>query len=191
MSDVAGEQAGLVPFVWRTIACQITTYFLIGWLASSALHYRELFATDVSAGTSWQYMRSFDSPWVPAGSILQCVRGGLFGLALWPLRRVWLDEPRGWLRIWFLFVGLAILGPTAAAPGSLEGMIYTNLSWSDHLLGWPEMGMQTLLFCLILQRWYRHPGRWWNPLMIAGVALICVMSTLGVLAVLYPDAFRS
>lgn len=192
MSDVAAPQAGLPTFVWRSITCQMTSYFVIGWLASSAFNYRELFATGGSpAGTSWQYMRGFDSAWVPAGPILQCIRGCLFGVVLWPLRRAWLDQPRGWLRLWLLFVGLAILGPTAAAPGSLEGMIYTNLSWSDHLLGWPEMGAQTLLFSLILQRWYRCPSRWWNRSMIAAVAIVCVLCTLGVLAILYPQAFQS
>ena len=158
----------------------MTTYFVIGWLASSVLGYRELF----SGSSSWQYMRGFDSPWVPAGPVLQCVRGALFGLVLWPVRALWLDEPRGWLRVWLLFLGLALLGTTAAAPGSFEGIIYTNLSLLDHLLGWPEMCVQTLLYCLLFQRWYRHPSRWWNPLMIAAVVSVCVLGTLGILATL-------
>lgn len=83
-----------------------------------------------------------------------------------------------------------MLGPTAAAPGSLEGMIYTSLPMGSHLLGWPEMATQTLLFCLLVQRWYRHPSRRWNPIMIALLLVLSCLCTLGVLAALHPEAFR-
>ena len=176
--------ARLHTFVWRSIACQMTTYFAIGWLASTALSYRELFGIGV-----WHHMRSVDSVWVAAGPVLQSVRGCLFGLVLWPLRELWLDRQYGWLRIWLLFLGLAIIGPTAAAPGSLEGIIYTKLSLSDHLLGLPEVGTQTLLYCLLVQQWYRRPNRWWSPIMIVSTVLVCCLSTLGMLAAVHPDAF--
>jgi hypothetical protein len=168
----------------------MVTYFVIGWLSSSVFGYRELFASSSAHDGSWQYMRSFDSPWVAAGPIIQCIRGSLFALVLWPVRALWLDETHGWLRVWLLFLGLAILGPTAAAPSSLEGVVYTNLPLTSHLLGLPETCVQTLLFCLILQRWYRHPSRWWNPIMITGVIIVCFLCTLGVLAALYPASFR-
>lgn len=161
----------------------MTTYFVIGWLASTVLGYRELFGTGV-----WQNMRSVDSVWVAAGPALQCVRGCLFGLVLWPLRELWLGRTCGWLRIWSLFVGLAIIGPTAAAPGSLEGIAFTKLSLSDHLLGLPEVTTQTLLYCWLFQQWHRRPSRWWSPIMIVSTLLVCCMSLLGVLAALYPDA---
>jgi len=185
MERVLSAQTSLRTFVWRSIACQMTTYFVIGWLASSALSYSDLFGSG-----AWQHMRSVDSVWVAAGPALQCLRGCLFGLVLWPVRGVWLDERHGWAQIWAMFVGLAILGPTAAAPGSLEGVVYTNWSLSDHLLGLPETGTQTLLYCLLFQRWYRHPGRWWSSLMIAGVIVIVCFSALGALAALYPGAFQ-
>jgi hypothetical protein len=180
----------LTQFIWRTIACQMITYFAIGWLASNLFGYRELFGMQNAHDGSWQYMRSFDSPWIAAGPILQCIRGLLFGLVLWPVRALWLDEPNGWLRIWLLFIGLAILGPTAAAPSSIEGVIYTNLPLSSHLLGLPETCIQTLLFSVLLQRWYRHPRRYWNPLMISSVIIVVGLCTLGILAALHPEAFR-
>lgn len=181
----------LTTFVWRLIACQMTTYFIVGWLASSTFNYRELFSAGAShADGSWQYMRSFDSPWVAAGPILQCTRGALFGLVLWPLRELWLHERNGWLQVWLLFLGLAILGPTAAAPSSIEGVLYTNLPLSSHLLGLPETCTQTLLFCILVQRWYRHENRWWNLGMLAGVIIVCVLCTLGIFAAFYPEAFK-
>ena len=170
----------------------MTTYFLIGWIASSVLNYRGLFGSDASQGDgSWQYMRGFDSPWVAAGPMLQWMRGLLFAFVLWPLRRLWIEDERGWLTVWLLFLGLAILGPTAAAPSSLEGVLFTTLPLSGHLLGLPETVSQTLLFCVLVQRWYRHDSRWWNRLMIAFVIIVCCLSTLGILAALYPKSFAT
>jgi hypothetical protein len=192
MAQTAAAPGPWLEFAWRVVACHMTSYFVIGWLASSVLGYRELFGSgDSPAPGAWQYMRAFDSPWVAAGPMLQVVRGLLFAGVLWPLRSLWVDEQTGAWRVWALVVGLAMVGATAAAPGSLEGIIYTRLSVSDHLLGWPEMGTQTLLFCVFVQRWYRHPSRWWNPLMIAAVGVVCCLSMLGVLAASHPGAFGS
>jgi hypothetical protein len=177
--------------VWRVIASQVTSYFLIGWLASTIAGYRELFGTEVAPGAeSWRLMRGFDSPWVAAGPVLQVVRGALFGCVLWPLRSYWLDHRYGVWRMWSLFIGLAILGPTAAAPGSLEGVIFTRLSVWDHLIGLPETCLQTLLFSALVHYWYRAESRWWNRAMASALALVCVFGTLGVVAALYPQAFQ-
>ena len=52
-----------------------------------------------------------------AGPLLQPLRGLIFAVALWPMRNALLSMERGWLAIWGLFVGFAILGTAAAAPG--------------------------------------------------------------------------
>jgi membrane protein YdbS with pleckstrin-like domain len=50
--------------------------------------------------------------------------------------------------------------------------------------------LQTLLFSVLVNAWYRHPSRWWNRAMAGALVAIAVMCTLGVLAALYPHAFE-
>lgn len=101
MSRVAVSSERWSVFVWRVVACHMTSYFVIGWLASTLLGYRDLFGTaDSPASGSWQYMRGFDSPWVAAGPMLQVVRGALFGFVLWPVRSIWVSDQSGVWRVW-------------------------------------------------------------------------------------------
>jgi hypothetical protein len=120
-------------------------------------------------------MRPMDSPWVAAGPVLQAVRGLLFALILWPFQKVFLEEQKGWLKLWLLLIGLAILGTAGPAPGSLEGIIFTKLPIQYHLWGLPEVFIQTLLFSIAVVFWYKKPNRIWNILMTIAVILIILM----------------
>ena len=61
----------------------------------------------------------------------------------------------GWLVLWALFLGIGILGTPAAAPSSMEGLLYSRLPLSFHLLGLPEVTLQTLGFSVLLFVWVR------------------------------------
>jgi hypothetical protein len=144
---------------------------IIGLLASTLFNYREFFAKDMMSSL----MRPMDSPWVAAGPVLQAVRGLLFALILWPFQKVFLEEQKGWLKLWLLLIGLAILGTAGPAPGSLEGIIFTKLPIQYHLWGLPEVFIQTLLFSIAVVFWYKKPNRIWNILMTIAVILIILM----------------
>ncbi|NLC53792.1 MAG: hypothetical protein GX770_07490 [Firmicutes bacterium] len=163
-------------FFWRITACHMVTYFIMGLLASTSLDYKSFFGTAILG----VYMRPLASPWVAAGPALQVFRGLLFALILWPLRASFLKEKRGWLKLWFLFIGLAILGTAGPAPGSLEGVVYTQLPIATHLRGLPEVVIQTLLFSVAVVFWYRKPAKVWNIIMAILVFLIVLMSLAGV-----------
>jgi hypothetical protein len=124
-------------------------------------------------------MRPTSSPWVAAGPALQLVRGTLFAMVLWPLAEALLA--RSWLLLWGLLVGLAIFGTAGPAPGSLEGAWFTRLPLWLHAVGLPEVLLQTAMFSLLLVGWCRRPAGWVNFASIAAVALIVLMSLLGVL----------
>lgn len=65
----------------------------------------------------------------------------------------------GWW-LWLVFLGIGILGTPAAAPGSFEGALYTRLPWWFHVIGWPEVALQTLAFSILTHRTLRaaeHP----------------------------------
>lgn len=154
MSDGRGIKA-FWGFAARVATIHTATYFMFGLLMSMLLGYERLFQLEVIR----DYMRPFDSSWVLAGPFLQPVRGLLFALALWPLRRFLLDARRGWLILWGIFIVFGILSTPAAAPCSLEGVIYSKLPLWYHFIGLPEVVLQTLVFSLLMLAWERRMER--------------------------------
>jgi len=165
-------------FAWRITATHTITYFIAGILAFYLFNYEESFQT----GDLAVLMKPTDSPWVMAGPALQIFRGILFSLVLWPFKSVFLESKIGWLKLWFLFLGLAILGTTGPAPGSFEGIIYTNFPVMDQIIGLRETVFQTLVFSLLVYYWYKYPIRIWNILSIIIVTLILLMIIAGLLS---------
>ncbi len=172
-------------FFWRISACHIITYMIAGIFAYTLLDYKTLFETGALAS----FMRPVSSPWVAAGPALQVFRGLIFAVVLYPFRRVFLEEKRGWLKLWGLFVGLAILSTAGPTPGSVEGLIYTKVPLLGHLRGLPEVVLQTLAVSVLLTTWYRFPRKAWTVVMAVAVGLVYLMS----LAALFqprPSAFQ-
>lgn len=169
------KKALWTQFLWRVFSCHIVTYFIAGILALSFLKYEDFFTEAMLSA----FMRPIDSPWVAAGPLLQVFRGILFAFVLWPIRETILETKRGWLKLWLLFLGLAILGTVGPSPGSLEGIIYTKLPLRYHLWGLPEVLFQTLFFSYALYSWYQRPTKVWNIIMSIGVILIILMSGAG------------
>lgn len=170
------KKASWWQFFWRITSCHMVTYCIMGLLASTFLDYKTFYGKEILV----TFMRQIESPWVAAGPSLQVVRGLLFALILWPIRDSFLEEKKGWLNLWLLFIGLAILGTAGPAPGSLEGMVYTQLPIADHLWGLPEVIIQTMLFSFAVVFWYKKPSKVWNIIMAIFVLLIVLMSLAGV-----------
>jgi hypothetical protein len=61
------------------------------------------------------------------------------------------------LKIWLIFIVFGILTTPSAAPGSIEGMIYSKLPLWCHLLSYPELFTQTFLFSILLFSWETKP----------------------------------
>jgi hypothetical protein len=178
-------EASFRAFFYKVASCQTVTYFFAGTAAYVLFDYKTLF----ESGPLSALMRPMNSPWVALGPALQPLRGLVFALALFPFRRVFLEEKRGWLWLWGLFLGLAILSPAGPSPGSIEGLIYTKLSLTSHLRGLPEVMSQTLALSALLVAWHRKPRRGWSITMGILTGLIVVMSIAGAFLE-RPDAFR-
>ncbi len=172
-------------FAWRVVALHTLTYFLLGLAAYLILDYRQVFET-----TDLRYlMRPTTSPWVAAGPALQPIRGLMFALVLYPFASFFLRKSNGILLLWSLFIGLAILGTAGPTPGSLEGLYFTKLPLKLHLLGLPEVVLQTLLFSVGLVFWCRKPARWKNVasgICLGLVMLMCIAGVLQALGMLKP-----
>lgn len=129
------------------------TYFAVGLIAAAVFDYQDLFTQPVIR----DFMRPFGSVAVVVGPVVQLARGLIIAAVLLPFRFV-LAGRLGWLWLWLLFVGIGILSTPAAAPGSLEGAVYSQLPWWYHLIGMPEMLVQTLLFSILTALIARHPN---------------------------------
>lgn len=166
-------------FLWRVMALHMITYSVAGGLAYTIFSYDKLYAT----GTLQYLMKPVSSGWIAAGPALQTFRGILFALILWPFRNIILFERYGWLKLWLLFVGLAILGTAGPSPGSFEGIIYSKLSLYEHFIGLPEVLFQTLLFSILLYTWYKKSSRIFNIIIIVLLVLVMLMSVAGAYSV--------
>lgn len=142
-------------FSVKVIVTHTVTYFVFGLVMSNAFHYERLFQQDIIK----DFMRPIDSPYVFAGPFLQPIRGLLFAIGLWPIRNFILGKKNGWLIVWNIFATFGILSTPAAAPCSVEGVIYSKLPLWYHLIGLPEIMLQTLIFSLALVWWEKRQYR--------------------------------
>ena len=160
-------------FFFRITACHMVTYMIVGFLAYTIMDYPAQFSDECSI------MVPTDSPRVALGPALQVIRGLIFAVVLYPFRRVFLDERWGWLKLWGLFLGLAILSTAGPAPGSVEGMIYTRAPISGQVVGLWEVVLQTLAMSVLVVAWHRRPSRAWTVVMGSLAALVMLMSIAG------------
>ncbi len=144
-----------LTFAGQVIVAHTLTYFIAGMIASTVFHYGTVFEMPVIR----DYMLPIDQHGVLIGPFLQPVRGLIFAIGLWPIRRLLLESKQGWLVLWSLLVTIGILSTPAAAPSSIEGMLYTRLPLWYHLMGLPEILLQTLVFSIWLVWWQRQSVR--------------------------------
>ena len=164
-------------FFWRITASHMITYFIMGIIASNLLNYEELF-------NGSETLRSYNSPWIAAGPLLQVFRGLVISLVLWYFKDNFLFQRLGWIKLWGLVVGLSVLSTAAAPGGSIEGFIYTTTPVLDQVKGYIELVPQIGLFAFFFCSWYEHPKKAWNIIAWILVGLMSLMSFMGVLAAL-------
>lgn len=139
-------------FALRVIIVHMATYFLFGIIMSNVFDYAEIFKREIIR----DYMLPMDEHNVILGPFLQPIRGLIFAIGVWPIRGLLIEKKRGWLILWGLLVTIGILSTPAAAPASIEGMLYSKIPMWYHLMGLPEILLQTLLFSIWLVWWERQ-----------------------------------
>lgn len=147
------QQSSSPRFIVRTTVLHVVTYFIVGMLAAIALNYEALFEAPVIR----DYMQPFGTGSLFIGPVVQVLRGVIAAVVLLRFRAV-LRDRLGWLWLWLLLVGIGILSTSAAAPSSIEGVVYTQLPLWYHAIGLPEMLVQTLIFSALVALYERHPG---------------------------------
>jgi hypothetical protein len=181
MHDQQAERLSisLWEIVLKSALAHSVTYFLVGVVASLWLDYEHWFAES----RLHCFMRPMSEPLVMAGPLFQPLRGALFGAAFYVLKEPLLHRQQGWLSMWLVLVVLGIVNTFGPTAGSLEGMIYTTLSWRDHMRGLPEVIVQSLLLSLSIFHWLKssRPRRW-NWTLGAAFVVVMALPVLGLLA---------
>jgi cbb3-type cytochrome oxidase subunit 3 len=164
--------------VIKTAVTHTVTYFIVGFAAFLVFDYHHLYANTTLA----LFMRQTTERLVMAGPLFQPIRGVLFGIVFFSLRDAFFGQKNGWLLMWMALVFIGILGAFGPAPGSLEGMIYTVLPLRLHLIGMPEVLLQSLLLSVLVVYWVHNPRKkaltW---VMGTLFSLVVLLSTLGLL----------
>jgi len=169
---------GNARFVFNVTLAHTLAYFIAGLFAVSFLGYRERFAEEALAS----FMRQVDDPMVALGPALQIIRGLVLGLVLLPFRKRITEEAWGYPALALIVAGLSGFSALGPAPGSFEGLVYTNLSPLYHLFGIPELVLYVALFSLGCKLLMRSRRRALPIACTAAVGLIVLLSALGYLA---------
>jgi hypothetical protein len=167
--------AGFWQLLAKTAAAHTVTYFIVGVTAYLLFDYRSLLDT-TALGANF---RSMSDPVFIAAPALQPIRGVLFGAVIYTLREPFLQSKRGWLSLWLVFITVGVLGTFGSPPGSIEGVLYTTLPWSLHLVTLPELLVQPLALATVLYWWVNHPGqKWVNWAMGTACALVVLFPAM-------------
>ena len=168
----------------KTAIVHTVTYFVIGLLSFLVLDYSAKYADPAVAVA----LRPTNHPLVNAGPLFQTLRGFLFGIAFYALRDAIFPKPRGWLTLWLVLLIVGVISPFSAAPGSIEGVVYSTLPFWFHLMSLPELVIQTFLFAFLTHYWVNHPEKRWLNIslgilftIIILLVLLGALSSLGIL----------
>ncbi len=136
-------------YVGRFTLLHLVTYVLAGLIFMYISNYADAFRTPALR----DYMRPIDDPIVSLGIPLQVPRGVLLAFALYPFRSIFVSGHWGWLKLWGVMWVLMGIGAVVAAPGTLEGLVYTKFGFGNPLVGLPEVTIQMLAFTWLLYKW--------------------------------------
>lgn len=81
------------------------------------------------------------------------VRALILALILYPFYGVIMQNRFGGLILFGALWGAALFGSVEPMPGSLEGMIYTSISFTEHALVLVAIALQMLLFVWLFLKW--------------------------------------
>ena len=167
------DRVRLLELTVKTVVVHTVTYFCVGATALFLLDYPTLYSRPDMTG----FMRQTTDPMVMAGPLFQPVRGAVFALAIYPLRRAFFERKNGWLLLWWALVAFGIISTFGPAPASLEGLVYTRISVLHQLVGLPETIFQALALAFGLTYWVNHPSnRWLTWTMCAAFVAVLLLS---------------
>ncbi len=170
--------------LYRTIISHNVTYFVTGVVASILLGY----ATRMTRPDIAPIIREMTDPILIASPLFQPLRAALLAIVFYLLRDILFNDGqehrkrKGWLIMWCMLVVIGILTPFSASWGGIEGMIFFNFPIWDHIVGWPEVFLQTLVLSVLLTYWVEHPqSKRLHALLLVGFILTMLLPIIALL----------
>jgi hypothetical protein len=177
--EMGGSDVSVWAVIWRTVVVHTVSYFVVGLLALTFFDYGTVFSEPELAG----FMRPTSDRIVMAGPLFQPLRGFLFGAAFYPLREILFGRARGWLVTWVLLMVIGIFCTFGPAPGSIEGFIYTKVSFGRHTWGLVEVLVQSFALSTVLSVWINHPEKHWlTRVLVAAFVITIALPVVGLIA---------
>jgi hypothetical protein len=178
-TGTTGKSGSLAAFCGRVTLVHFLSYSLVGALffalGLNVIVYYESNPDPAMQGYQ-EIFRATDSVLVAAGPLFNIIRGLLFGLVLYPFRETLITRKWGWAYLWALFLVLALFSTIGPGPGSIEGLIYTDVPLGHHLLTPWEGVLQTLVFSLLLIRWEKSTSKRLSQILV----LVSIMLLAGI-----------
>ena len=131
------ERPQLLPYLGRFALLFLTTYYVIGlpFLAlQSALQESGRIALDL-----YETFRPIGLMAVDG----QVLRALAFALVFYPFYNILFESTRGRLILFGAMWGVALFGSVEPQPGSIDGIIYTTISFTEHLYALAAIVLQS------------------------------------------------
>ena len=169
----------IVKFIWSITYAHVIAYFLAGLFALVVVNYKELYSTESLS----MIMRPTTDPVVALGPALQIVRGAMLALAIYPIRKAFFDEKRGYLKLGLAVLVLSLLSTIGPTMGSFDGYIYTKIPAVYQILGYPEAFVYVFLFVGILYLSRKLAGK--KSAMVISIVLVGLILLMGIMGFLF------
>lgn len=155
-------------FVVKVMMAHFVSYLICGLLFANLFNYKELFELD----NVKFFMRDAYGNSSLIGPFVQILRGAIIGCILLILKDNVLQKKHSWLYLWIIFAGLGIICTPAAAPVSIEGIVYSQLPLEFHLKTAPELLIQTLLFSVWVTGDFKFniPKKYMHPIIVTVIS---------------------
>lgn len=147
-----------IYFTIRFILVHVITYIFIGVVFSNFDNFADLFLT---MDTIYDF-RAAHSKVVKLAPAIQIIRGTFFAFILYPFYNKIIKSNFAWLKLFFLIWGFSLLGSAAPIPGSIEGLIYTEISLTEHLLRLVRTAIHIFVFSWFFVKWENRTERDYN-----------------------------
>ncbi|WP_407355985.1 hypothetical protein [Methanolobus sp. WCC5] len=139
----------LLSYIGRFSLLHVIIYSLFAYIFLSVLN---IFPE------SWKIALEFFEPYrypAPLVILSQFIRGILLAIIIYPFYETIVKGKHGLLALFVTLWGLGLLASVEPMPGSIEGMIYTQTSFIEHLIVLIAVAIQSLIFCIIFLQWER------------------------------------
>ncbi len=144
-----------VYFTIRFILVHVITYIFIGVVFKNFQNYAGVFI-EIEYLSNF---RSLDSTIVRLAPVFQIFRGAFFAFILYPFYNKIIKSDYAWVKLFFIIWGFSLIGSVAPILGSIEGMIYTKMTLSEHLIGITEVTVQIFVFSWFFVKWENRTER--------------------------------